>query len=73
MERTKKTWTLVFLGITAIAIFLEIFASFDKNPDTIPWTRYIVNYIPAWIGLPIIIGFAIWLVVHFIEKYKNGR
>ncbi len=68
----KKQWTIVFLGITALTILLEIFASFDGNPNTIPWTSYIVRYIPVWVGLPIIIGFAIWLVAHFVKKYSDA-
>ena len=69
----KKWWTVGFLGITVLAVFLELFASFDGDPNTLPWTRYIVNYIPAWIGLPIIIGFAIWLVIHFMTRYQNKK
>ena len=73
MDRKKKLWTIAFLGITALAIFFELLASFDSNPNTIPWTRYIVTYVPMWVGLPIIIGFAIWLVVHFVNKYNENR
>lgn len=67
----KKWWTVGFLGIIALAILLEIFAAFDTDPNTVPLTLYVINYVPVWIGLPIIIGFAIWLVVHFINYYRN--
>ena len=72
MDKAKnKQWTIIFLGITALALFLEIFESFEGNPNTIPWTKYIVTYVPVWIGLPIIIGFAIWLIIHFVNKYYS--
>ena len=67
----KKWWTVIFLGITALAIFLELLAVFDKNPNTLPWTSYVATYIPVWIGLPLIVGFAIWLVVHFVNRYRK--
>ena len=69
----KKWWAIGFLGITALAVFLELFAAFDGNPNTLPWTDFIVTYIPVWIGLPIVILFAIWLIAHFIKNYHRDK
>lgn len=65
----KAWWTIGFLGITAVAIALEVFASFDGSPDTVPWTDYIVRYIPGEIAALLIGGLALWLVVHFGLRY----
>jgi len=62
-----------FFGITALAIFLELLASFDADPNTLPWTSHIATYIPVWIGLHLIVGFAIWLVVHFVKRYRKQK
>ena len=67
----KKWWTILFLGITALAIFLELFAVYDGDPNTLPWTSYIATYIPVWVGLPLIVLLAIWLVIHFIIRYRT--
>ena len=69
----KKIWIKSFLGITGIAIVMELIAAFDKNEDTIPWTLLIVENIPPIIGLPIIFSFVIWLIIHFFNAYKKNK
>lgn len=65
----KTKWTIGFLGVTAIAILMELIAAFDNSENTIPWTSYIVDNIPAFIGFPLIALFAAWLVRHFYSYY----
>lgn len=60
-----------FLATLALALFWELWASFDKDPSTEPLTWLVVTYIPAWIGLPVITLFAAWLVLHFKKNYKG--
>ena len=67
----KKNWTIGFLSVTALAIFLELFAIFDNSDETIPWTILIRDNIPSYISLPIITGFALWLVHHFYKAYRK--
>ena len=69
----KKQWTIGFLSVTALAIGLELLAIFDKSEQTIPWTTLIRDNIPGWIALPVIGGFAVWLVNHFYKAYKNKK
>ena len=71
-----KKWTKYFLGASAVAVLMELWASFDKDPETQSWTLLIVRNVPVWIGLPAIMAFAVWLVYHFNKYYKenkNGR
>ena len=66
----NKGWRWGFLSVTAAAIAMELLAVFDNNDNTEPWTTLIITYIPSWIGLPLIGGFAIWLFHHFYKWYK---
>jgi hypothetical protein len=67
----KSKWTIAFLGVTALAIIMELISAFDKNPDTTPWTMLIVDNIPWFVALPAIGLFATWLVSHFLKYYKE--
>lgn len=71
--KTKTKWTIGFLGVTALAVFLELFAVFDGNPETLPWTNLFVDNIPFQIGFSIVCLFAGWLVKHFYTAYKNRK
>lgn len=67
-KRTK--WTIGFLGVTALALIMELFAAFDGDPDTQPWTYLIVRNVPAWVTFPVITGIFIWLIFHFRKFYR---
>jgi len=70
----KKTkWIISFLGVTALAVAMELWAVFDKSPDTIPWTTLFIDNVPVRIGVAIVVFFAGWLVNHFITNYKNKK
>lgn len=72
MGRTTKT--AVFLGMTAITVGWELMASFDHDPDTMPWTDLIVTYIPGEITTVVIGGLCLWLPVHFgVRYYRRYR
>jgi anti-sigma-K factor RskA len=65
----RNWWRTAFLSVTAVAILMELWASFDRNPETDPWTDLIVAYIPMEITALAIGGLALWLVVHFGLRY----
>lgn len=64
-------WGWSFLSVIAIALFMEIYSIFDNNPNTYPLTWLIISNIPAIIGMPLIVGFCVWLIAHFYKKYKE--
>lgn len=67
---TKATfWRTLFLGVTGLAIGLELWASFDHDDSTDPWTDLIVRHIPGEITALLIAGLAGWLGVHFGLRY----
>lgn len=66
---TKRLWAVVFLGLTSGAIALELWASFDNDENTTPWTDYIVEYVPPEIAAFAVGGLATWLAVHFGLRY----
>lgn len=65
----RNRWRAAFLGLTALVIVLELFASFDGDPNTDPWTDLIVTYVPAEVTAVAIGGLCLWLVVHFTLRY----
>lgn len=62
-------WRVSFLGLTALVLGMEVFASVDGNPDTEPWTDLIVSYVPAEFAVAAIGALALWLPVHFGLRY----
>lgn len=58
-----------FLAATAAVLGWEIFASWDGDPGTSPWTDLIVTYIPGEITAVLIGGLVMWLPVHFGLRY----
>lgn len=67
----RTVWRAVFLIVTAMAVGLELWASFDGSPDTEPWTTLIVRYVPAEVTAFAIGGLAVWLAVHFWRRYRR--
>ncbi|MFD0558142.1 hypothetical protein FB566_3437 [Stackebrandtia endophytica] len=67
---TKRAWwSVAFLGLTGVVIGMEVWASVDSDPETVPWTDYIVQYIPVEISALLIGGLSLWLVIHFGRRY----
>lgn len=62
-------WRTLFLGLTAVVIGMEIWASADGDPDTDPWTDLIVRHIPGEVAALAIAGLCGWLSVHFAVRY----
>lgn len=68
----KGGWKSVgFLASTALVLGWEVFASFDGDDSTYPWTDLIVQYVPGEIVALVIGGLATWLPVHFWIRYKR--
>ena len=65
----RKAWRTVFLGVTALAVGMELFAAFDGDGETDPWTDMIVAYIPGEVTALAIAGLSGWLAVHFGIRY----
>lgn len=71
MSHRARTWIIVFLSITVLALGLELWASFDNDPNTWPWTDLIVEYVPFEITMAVIGALALWIVIHFIIRYRR--
>lgn len=71
----KGGWRSVgFLGATAVVLGWEVFASWDGDEGTWPWTDLIVEYVPGELVALVIGGLAAWLPVHFLIRYrKKGK
>lgn len=65
----RTAWRAVFLGLTAVVLGMEVWASADGDPETDPWTDLIVQYIPGEVTAVLIGGLALWLPVHFGLRY----
>jgi hypothetical protein len=67
----RTTWIVVFLTGTALVVAAELVASWDGNPDTVPWTELIVGALPGEVFVFLGGGFVCWLVVHFAIRYRR--
>ena len=61
----RIVWTAIFLGITLVAIVMEVIAGVWHPAGTIPWTEYIAQYVPWPIQLAAYVVLAVWLPFHF--------
>ncbi len=67
---TRRTaWGVGFLGITAVAVGAEVFAAFDGNDNTVPWTGYLTQ-LPWWVTIPLAVVLGVWLPTHFVMEYR---
>lgn len=71
----KGGWKSVgFLGATAAVLGWELFASWDGDTGTSPWTDLIVTYVPGEVTAAILGGLIAWLPVHFgLRYYRQSR
>lgn len=69
----RNRWRLAFLGLTAVVLGMELVASFDRDPNTDPWTDLIVAYVPVEVTALAIAGLSGWLAVHFSMRYWRKR
>lgn len=65
----KYAWRAGFLGVTALAVAMEIFAIYDGDTNTEPYTRMILDYIPANIFFLLFGAAGLWVVWHFVKYY----
>lgn len=63
----------MFLGLTAVVLGMELFASFDGNTETEPWTGLIVDYVPDEVTFAAIGALILWLPIHFAIRYARKR
>lgn len=74
----KGGWKSVgFLAATASVVGWEVYASWDGNEETSPWTDLIVTYVPGEVTAGLLGLLLAWLPVHFGIRYwhkskKNG-
>jgi len=73
LRRARNLWRAGFLVVTALAVGMELWAAFDGNPSTDPWTDLITTYIPWEITAVLIGGLAFWLPLHFGVRYWRRR
>ena len=67
----RTAWIVGFLALTAVTVGAELVASWDGNPDTVPWTELIVGAIPGEVFAVLGGGFVCWFVVHFAVRYRR--
>jgi hypothetical protein len=64
-------WRILFLGLTAIVIGMEIWASADGDPNTRPWTDEIVGVVPMEVTFALIGALVLWVPIHFWVRYRR--
>jgi hypothetical protein len=69
----RAWWRVAFLATTLTALGEELFATFDGNGSTEPWTDLIVRYVPADITAALLGALLLWLPVHFYRRYRRRK
>jgi len=69
----RTAWRVMFLTVTAAAVGMELWAAFDGNDSTRPWTVEIVEHVPMEVTLAAIGALVLWLPVHFWRQYARKR
>lgn len=69
----KNKWSWGYLGALIIFLFFEFIAIFDKNPNTLTLTNWVISNVPIWITMPVISVFGIWLFIHFKKYYEKQK
>lgn len=67
----KAGFVTVFLTVTAAALGMELWASFDSSPDTVPWTDLLTEYVPMELVFAALGAFLLWAPIHFYRRYKR--
>lgn len=70
---SRRAWIITFLGVTAVALGAELWASFDSSAHTTPWTDLIVQYVPGEVTAAVIGALMVWVPVHFAIRYARQR
>jgi putative Ca2+/H+ antiporter (TMEM165/GDT1 family) len=80
LKTSRIVWTVVFLGVTLVAIVMEVVAGIFHPAGTIPWTEYIAQYVPWPVQLIAYVALAVWLPFHFYRHdhlrkaaYRAGK
>lgn len=80
LNTKRLIWTIFFLGATLVAIIMEVVAGIWHPAGSIPWTEYIVTYVPWPFQLTAFVVLAVWLPFHFWRAdakrkiaYRQGR
>lgn len=71
--RTSPRWAVPFLAVTALAVGGELWAAWDGNESTSPWTHLLVDFVPAPLTMVLTAVLAVWLPVHFVRAYRARR
>ncbi len=72
MHVTRLEWGAVFLGTTALVVGEELYAAFDSNPNTVPWTGYIAAQ-PWWLITLETLVFFVWWPIHIYRAWQAHR
>lgn len=65
----RRAWVLAFLGVTGLALGMEVTAAADKSDDTLTWTQLIVEHVHWEVFAAVWGALAIWGTVHFGVRY----
>lgn len=69
----RRCWVVGFLTATVLVVAAELVASWDGDPDTVPWTEMIVTHVPGEVAAAAIGALLVWLPLHFGQRYGRKR
>lgn len=69
MKLKHLAWVIGILAAFMCWLGMELWAVLDGASWTEPFTDIVVGAIPAGVGVPLVTGFSIWLVIHFVSRW----
>ena len=60
-----RIYVSVWYGIIVFLLMLEAYTQFDGRDSTPALTRVLVQEVPWWVTMPMLV----WLVIHFGSRY----
>ena len=71
MKLKHLAWMVGILGAFVVWLGMELFAVLDHRAWTEPFTDIVVGFLPAGVGIPTVIGFSLWLMIHFVSRWLD--
>jgi hypothetical protein len=69
----RRIWPFAFLGLTAVMVVAEVWAAADGSPNTVPWTDYLMRFVPEEAVYALIGALVLWLPFHFWRRYRRRQ
>lgn len=69
MKLKHLAWIVGILAAFVAWLGMELFSVLDGQSWTEPFTDIVVGAVPRAVGVPLVTGFSVWLMIHFVSRW----